>query len=418
MKIRELLQQRAKHVTDARALLDRAETEGRDLSAEEREQYDKLLEQASELKDRADRLERQEKLELELAANRNEPTGRGEPGRGEPGGGAPENADEKRAQAYRDGFRSYLRGGIQSLTAEQRSMFEQRALQSDVSVDGGYLVPPVEFVRDLIKFVDDIVYIRQWATTQEVMMAQSLGVPSLDADPADADWTSELATGAEDSAMKLGARELNPHPLAKRLKVSHKLLRQVPSVEQLVRERLGYKFGVTQEKGFLVGNGDQQPLGVFTASNQGISTGRDVSAGNTTTAPTFDGLINAKYTLKPQYWPNARWLKHRDVLKEVAKIKDGNGQYIWRESVRAGEPDRLLNLPVFMSEFAPATLTTGLYVGILGDFRHYWIVDALQMTMQRLVELYAETNQVGFIGRLETDGMPVLEEAFVRVQLA
>ena len=40
------------------------------------------------------------------------------------------------------------------------------------------------------------------------------------------------------------------------------------------------------------------------------------------------------------------------------------------------------------------------------------------MQIQRLVELYAATNQVGFIGRMELDGMPVLEEAFVRVKLA
>jgi hypothetical protein len=40
------------------------------------------------------------------------------------------------------------------------------------------------------------------------------------------------------------------------------------------------------------------------------------------------------------------------------------------------------------------------------------------MRIQRLVELYAESNQIGFIGRLETDGMPVLEEAFVRVKVA
>jgi hypothetical protein len=40
------------------------------------------------------------------------------------------------------------------------------------------------------------------------------------------------------------------------------------------------------------------------------------------------------------------------------------------------------------------------------------------MEMQRLVELYAATNQIGFIGRKETDGMPVLAEAFVRVTLA
>lgn len=39
-------------------------------------------------------------------------------------------------------------------------------------------------------------------------------------------------------------------------------------------------------------------------------------------------------------------------------------------------------------------------------------------TTARLNELYADTNQVGFIGRLETDGAPVLEEEFVRVKLA
>ncbi len=110
-------------------------------------------------------------------------------------------------------------------------------------------------------------------------------------------------------------------------------------------------------------------------------------------------------------------LSARDVLAVIAKLKDGEGQYLWRESVRAGEPDRLLNLPVMMSEYAPNTLTTAQYVGALGDFSHYWIADALDMQIQRLVELYAETNQTGFIGRKETDGMPVLAEAFVRVKL-
>jgi HK97 family phage major capsid protein len=102
----------------------------------------------------------------------------------------------------------------------------------------------------------------------------------------------------------------------------------------------------------------------------------------------------------------------------VAKLKTGAGEYIWRESVRAGEPDLLLGLPTYMSEYAPSTFTNGLYVGILGDFSNYWIADALSMDMQRLDELYAATNQVGFIGRMESDGMPVLEEAFVRVKLA
>jgi HK97 family phage major capsid protein len=218
--------------------------------------------------------------------------------------------------------------------------------------------------------------------------------------------------------MAFGKRNLHPHPLAKRIKVSRKLIRAVPNSEQLVRDRLAYKFGITFEKNCLTGTGAQQPLGVFTASNDGISTGRDVSTGNTTTEIRFDGLIEAKYTLKPAYWPNARWLFHRDGVKQIAKLKDGEGQYLWRESVRVGEPDRILGLPAFMSEYAPNTFSASQYVGIIGDFRNYWIADALTLEFQLLNELYAETNQVGLIGRLESDGMPVLEEAFVRVKLA
>jgi HK97 family phage major capsid protein len=107
------------------------------------------------------------------------------------------------------------------------------------------------------------------------------------------------------------------------------------------------------------------------------------------------------------------------VVKTIAKIKNSvNGDYIWRESVRAGEPDRLLNLPIHMSEYAPNTMTASQYVGILGDFSFYHIADSLEMEFQRLVELYAATGQIGFHAGLETDAMPVLEEAFIRVKLA
>lgn len=167
----------------------------------------------------------------------------------------------------------------------------------------------------------------------------------------------------------------------------------------------------------MTGSGANQPLGVFTASADGISTGRDVSTDNTSTAFTADGLKNAKYTLKAGYWPRARWLFHRDAVKMLSKLKDSTNNYIWQNSVQMGQPDMLEGIPVFTSEYAPNTFTTGLYVGILGDFSYYHIVDALDFGIQRLVELYAASNQTGFIGRLESDGMPVLEEAFVRVKL-
>lgn len=142
-----------------------------------------------------------------------------------------------------------------------------------------------------------------------------------------------------------------------------------------------------------------------------------MSTGNATTSIKVDGLLSAKYALKQQYHPRAQWVMHRDAVAQIAKLKDGEGRYLWQESVAVGQPDRLLGFPVNMSEYAPNTFTTGLYVGVLGDFSKYYIADSLALSIQRLTELYAETNQDGFIGRLECDGMPVLAEAFVRVKL-
>jgi len=65
----------------------------------------------------------------------------------------------------------------------------------------------------------------------------------------------------------------------------------------------------------------------------------------------------------------------------------------------------------------PNTFTTGLYVGLIGDLNFYWIADALDFTVQVVDQLYAATNQTGYFGRLESDGMPVLSEAFARVTL-
>ena len=71
----------------------------------------------------------------------------------------------------------------------------------------------------------------------------------------------------------------------------------------------------------------------------------------------------------------------------------------------------LLGKPIIESEYAPSTMTTGLYVGAFADFSHYWIADALDIQIKRLaVELYAASNQVGFHVRSRTDGMPVLEK--------
>lgn len=427
----ELRQKRAKLIADARALNDKVQGEKRDFSAEEQNNWNAMMDQADALRTTVEREERMMTAEADLgqpvtASNRPDTGERSDTPQIEFGSRSMRGTDQldptwrdnpewrrlmrTASPEYGANFRSFLRG--------QPANTELRALQADLDTAGGFLMAPLQLVDRIIQAVDDAVYLRQWATVFAVPNADSLGIPTLENDPSSPVWTTELSTGDEDSTMSFGRRDLKPHPLAKRLKISRKLLMKVPNVESFTIGRLAYKFGIAQENAFLTGSGAGQPLGVFTASNDGIGTSRDVSTDNTTTAVTSDGLINAKYNLKGQYWANARWLAHRDFFKMVAKLKTGDGAYLWQESVRAGEPDRLLGLPCAMSEYAPSTFTTAQYVAIVGDFSNYFIADSMQMEMQRLVELYAETGQVGFIGMLSTDGAPSLAEAFSRVKLA
>lgn len=325
------------------------------------------------------------------------------------------NRHPRATEEYRSKYEQWFRTAYEDFTPE-----ETRALQMDADVSGGFLVAPQEFVKELIIFVNNLVFIRQLARVFTVENAESLGAPSLETDISDTNWTAEIATGVEDSSMAFGKRELRPHPCAKLIKVSDKLLRaSVLNVEEIVRQRMAYKFGVVEETAFMTGTGVDQPLGVFTASSSGISTARDYVGANTTTAIAADALIGCFYNLKYQYQvsPNTRWGFHRTTIQNIRQLKDGIGQYLWQPGIAGGAPDTVYGKPYFMSEYVPSTYTAGQYVGIVGDFSFYWIADALDMRIQRLNELYAATAQVGFIGRKETDAMPVLEQAFSRLTL-
>lgn len=408
VSIRELRAKRSTLATELRAMTDKAETEKRNLTGEEETRYSALFSEADEIRKSIERQESLADLERSLALEK--------PATADPAKPATEARNGVRSTPeYRKAYDAYLVRGRPQMNAE-----ELRALSVASDAGGGFTVAPEQMATELIQAIDNVLWVRKLAKIISVASAMSLGAMTLDSDPDDADWTSEIAPAAEDASMAFAKRKLTPHPLSKLLKVSNDFLRMTQSGgESLVRERLAYKFSVPQEKAYMVGDGVQKALGIFTASADGIPTSRDVSTGNTATSMTFDGLIAAKYSLKQQYLDEnkLRWVFHRDAVAQIAKLKDGNGQYLWRESVRAGEPDRILNLPLAISEYAPNTFTSGLYVGVLGNFGYYWIADALDLAIKRLDELFALTNQVGFIGRVATDGQPVLAEAFVRVKL-
>ena len=320
-------------------------------------------------------------------------------------------------EEYRSAFNEYLRTG-------DKEKFEHEirtTMQVDSPLYGGYLVASERFIQETIKAADEENVVAGLIRTIQCGYEETLGAPSLDTDISNFSFAGET-TEAEEDQIKVGKRELKPRPLKPKVVKLSKFLLESPryNTEALVTERLGMALGRTFEYYYQLGSGANQPLGLFTANNNGIGKSRDVSIGNTASSPTFDGLINAEGALKYAYRTNAKYLFHLDAETKLRLLKDGESRYIWQMgNVQAGVPNTILGRPYVLSQYCPHTFTTGQYVGILGDFRYYWAAVTLEsLRIQRLVELYALNDLIGLkTDRIGVDGMPVNAEAFVRIKL-
>jgi HK97 family phage major capsid protein len=243
MTIKELLEKRAKCIADARAIHNKAETEKREPTAEERTQFDALMKEAGDLKVKADTMQADDKRRTDLVAAETELTqSRGTQTdlqqAGSPAGTATAPRTIQLRQSICGDVRNVILAGVTSqpnylaafknyLMQGERGPGVQAALQKDSDEGGGYLSAPLQFMAELIQAVDNLVFMRGICRVlPPITTADSIGAPSLDNDPADPTWVAELAIGDEDSTMSFGKRELKPHPLAQFIKVSKTLLRR------------------------------------------------------------------------------------------------------------------------------------------------------------------------------------------------
>lgn len=456
---KDALEQRAEIITEAQK---KYEERADDWSAEDQASFEEAMADANKLADHAKRaavLEKTSSFQLDLPEGGSRQAGDQHSGRpnhdpnlnpstsiikdqplmiavrdGYNSDGSPRYTKIPVAQRgsaeYRDGFNRYLKtgrasAGLHLAPDSQSGITRSMALQSDSAEQAGYLVASEQFAAGVLKEVDDLLFIRRYARVHTVIEASSLGIRTRTSRAQTFDWSQELNISDEDDSLRYGKRVLTPHHLTGSVKLSRDLLRRsVVSAEGEVRMELARDAGEAMEDAYLLGNGNQRPLGLFVASADGISTARDVVTGSAA-GYTTDGLINAKYALKSQYRAGARgplrWLFHRNSINKIALLKDSTGQPIFRVGMGRAQDtglpeDEIFGIPVDESERVPNTFTSGQYVGMLCNYRYFEIADALDMEIQVLYELNARSNQVEYIGRLKTDGMPTLEEAFVRLK--
>ena len=131
---------------------------------------------------------------------------------------------------------------------------------------------------------------------------------------------------------------------------------------------------------------------------------------------TFDDVYKLFYALRAPYRQKAKFLCNETALLQLMLLKDGNGRYLWKPGLEIGKPDTILGHEIYTSTYMPAiegvaANDAGKKVLLFGDFSYYWVADRTNRTMRRLNELYAMTDQVGFVGTQRVDGKLILPEA-------
>ena len=397
-KILELREKRAKAWDAAKQFLDAKRGADGMLSEEDTATYDKMEQDVMNLGKEIERLERQAAIDAELSKATSTPL------TGKPGAKMGKDETEKTGRAsdeYKGSFWNAMR-----VKAPMPSVLN--ALQEGTDSEGGYLVPD-EFERTLVEALEEENVFR---TLAHVIRTSSgdRKIPVV-ASKGSASWVDEEGAYQESddafSQVSIGA-----YKLGTMIKVSEELLADsVFDLEAYISKEFARRIGAREEESFFNGDGKGKPLGILAAAG-GAEVG--VTAASAT-AITADEVIDLFYSLKAPYRKNAVWVLNDATVKQIRKLKDSTGQYLWQPSLVAGTPDTILGRPVKTSAFMP-TAATGAKTIAFGDFKYYWIADRQGRTFKKLSELYAANGQVGFMGTQRVDGKLILPEAIKVLQ--
>lgn len=336
-KLLELRQQKAALTEQMRSLLNKAETESRFLTTDEAKNFDELRNQSESLNAEIARYEALADEERSLA-------------------GKPADDNKKPGN---DELRSYILTG------------ETRALSTGVPADGGYTVIP-ELDKQIMQQLTDESVMRQICTVKTIHSNEFKQLVS--AGGAVVNHGEEGQARTETGTPKLEEVSIKLYPIYAYPKTTQEIIdfSDVDILSWLATE-IGDTFTDTEETDLVKGDGTKKSKGFLAYPREakadkarafGVLEKLDV------TAIEADSLIDLKFKLRAKYRKNAVWVMNSNTAAKVQKLKNGNGDYIWRERLQAGDPDTLLGLPVYYLENMADDVIA------LGDFkRGYFIVD-------------------------------------------
>jgi HK97 family phage major capsid protein len=223
-------------------------------------------------------------------------------------------------------------------------------------------------------------------------------------------WVDEIPASATTAQTNptFGMLRIPVHTVMARTDLSRNLLEDSAfNLLDVVAQLFAEAMAVDEDEQFLIGTGGGRPRGILgkrTGANVDPDDGITAVNSGSASALTADGLIDLAYGIDSQYRNGANFVMAKNTVRDIRKLKDGNGDYLWQRGLQPGEPDLLLGYPLLESEAMPAVGANNHPI-IHGNLRGYMIVDRVGMAVERVQDTTTVgTNKVALFARRRLGG--------------
>ena len=292
------------------------------------------------------------------------------------------------------GSEEYRTAFLRGLQGKPLSDIEKRAMTT-ATASVGAVVPTLTMNKIVEKLEQQgVIY----------PLVFSFAIPSnvkipVEGETEDFSWVDEGVAG-KDSDDTIGEVSLTAMELIKNIEITaHLEAMSIDAFEAFIVAMLARKARKAIDYAIINGSGVKQGLGILTALADEITT----IAGS---AWAYDDIIDLKRALKSGYYQNARFVMSSTTLGMVEKIKDDNGNPIFKE-----ESDKnvsyLSGKPVVVYDNVPDGTI------IFGDFEYYYFNFVKAFEVAKDTSVGFKSARTCYRALALCDGKPALNEAFV-----
>lgn len=441
MKMKELLAKRQNLVNQAKAILDNADKEKRDLTADEDAQFAKLHADADGVKAEMDALAKQEKTaqarkelqdkaDQELADARRHGIDRDRhpaSAAGHDGDDRPQNrghglfAAEASRNLAINGWARHQNGmpcnDAQRQAARECQMNirnsgfniplnraygnirrEFRNLSTTTGATGGFATMPEGFIAALemamllygpMLQVSEVMRTgsgepMSWPTANDTgnsgrQIGESAAVTPLDPSFAKVNWTAYKFTSDE-------------------VKVPFELLQDSAfDIASMLGMMLGERLGRILNTKFTTGTGAGTAKGIVTAATLGKTTA-------SSTVIAADEILDLVHSVSRAYRVGAGFMFSDAVCLAIRKLKDAENRYLWSAGLGGGMPDTLCTYPVHINDDMATSIATTNKTMLFGQLSKYKVRMVDRIRLYRLVERHRENDEDAFLAFVRADG--------------